>query len=505
MGRCNDQLTFTHLRFCAGDLMSKNVEIPELGLFGLIRFGWRQLTSMRTALILLMMMGLAAIPGSVIPQRTSNPIGVRDFFAKHPGTAPFYDRLSLFDVYGSPWFSAIYILLFISLIGCVLPRAVEHFHAMRALPPATPKNLSRLEHFTSFAGDGQALIAAEKWFKENRFRVRKEEGSISAEKGYLRETGNLLFHLSLIFILIGISFGSLFGLQGEAIVNTGERFVNVPTSYDSLTLGKLTKDSDLGQFTITVDKFVAKYDPKTNMPQDYAAYVTTTEGGASKKQVVKVNSPLTFGSTRVYLQANGYSPIVTVRDSQGVVAFQGPVTFLPQDGNLRSIGAIKVPDANPAVGFVASFLPTFERTKTAGGISIYPELLNPRLLFSVWSGDLGLDSGVPQSVYRIDTTKMKNLGLGSVGIGETFAYPGGTITLEGVTPWINLQIVDDRGKGLTLFGAILAILGLISSLYGRRRRIWIKVTGSRVEVAALAKNNAPGLEAEVARLVEGVK
>jgi cytochrome c biogenesis protein len=382
---------------------------------------------------------------------------------------------------------------------------VEHFHAMRALPPATPKNLSRLEHFTSFAGDGQALIAAEKWFKQNRFRVRKEEGSISAEKGYLRETGNLLFHLSLIFILIGISFGSLFGLQGEAIVNTGERFVNVPTSYDSLTLGKLTKDSDLGQFTITVDKFVAKYDPKTNMPQDYTAYVTTTESGVSKKQVVKVNSPLTFGSTRVYLQANGYSPVVTVRDSQGVVAFQGPVTFLPQDGNLRSIGAIKVPDANPAVGFVASFLPTFERTKTAGGISIYPELLNPRLLFSVWSGDLGLDSGVPQSVYRIDTTKMKNLGLGSVGVGETFAYPGGTITLEGVTPWINLQIVDDRGKGLTLFGAILAILGLISSLYGRRRRIWIKVTGSRVEVAALAKNNAPGLEAEVARLVEGVK
>jgi cytochrome c biogenesis protein len=474
--------------------MSNNIEIPELGFIGLARFAWRQLTSMRTALILLMMMGLAAIPGSIIPQRTSNPIAVRDFFEKHPGTAPFYDRLSLFDVYGSPWFSAIYILLFISLIGCVLPRAVEHFHAMRALPPLTPKNLSRMEHYKSLIGDDAALINARKWFKKNRYRVREEDGAISAEKGYLRETGNLLFHLSLIFILIGVSFGSLFGLQGEAIVNTGERFVNVPTSYDTLTLGKLTKDSDLGQFTITVDKFVAKYDPKTNMPQDYTAYVTTTEDGVSKKQVVKVNSPLTFGSTRVYLQANGYSPIVTVRDSKGVVAFQGPVTFLPQDGNLRSIGA-----------FVSSFLPTFERTKTMGGISIYPELLNPRLLFSVWSGDLGLDSGVPQSVYRINTEKMKNLGLGSVGIGETFAYPGGTITLEGVTPWINLQIVDDRGKGFALFGAIFAILGLISSLYGRRRRIWVKVTGSQVEVAALAKNNAPGLADEVSRLVESVK
>ena len=485
--------------------MSNSVEIPELGLFGLIRFAWRQLTSMRTALILLMMLGVAAVPGSLIPQRTSNPIGVRDFFEKHPGTAPFYDKLSLFDVYGSPWFSAIYILLFISLIGCVLPRAVEHFHAMRAQPPATPKNLNRMEHHTLFSGDGSNLQLAQNWFKKNRFRIRIEGNSISAEKGYLRETGNLLFHLSLILILVGVSLGSLFGLQGEAIVNRGERFVNVPTSYDSLRLGKLTKDSDLSPFTITVDKFVAKYDPKTSMPQDYTAWVTTFENGVTKKQILKVNSPLTFGSTRVYLQANGYSPIVTVRDSLGNVSFQGPVTFLPQDGNLRSIGAIKVPDATPPVGFVSSFVPTYERTKDMGAISIYPELLKPRLLFSVWSGDLGLDSGIPQSVYRIDTSKMKNLGLGSVGLGETFAYNGGTITLESVEPWINLQFVDDRGKGFALIGGVFAVLGLLSSLYGRRRRIWVRVTGSQVEVAGLAKNNAPGLEAEIADLVESVK
>jgi cytochrome c biogenesis protein len=288
-------------------------------------------------------------------------------------------------------------------------------------------------------------------------------------------------------------------------VNTGERFVNVATSYDNLRLGKLTKESDLGQFTIKVDKFVAQYDPKTNMPQDYTAYVTTNVDGVTKKEVMKVNSPLTFGSTRVYLQANGYSPIVTVRDSRGNVAFQGPVTFLPQDGNLRSIGAIKVPDATPPVGFVSTFLPTYERTKGMGGISIYPELLNPRLLFSVWGGDLGLDSGIPQSVYRINTDEMTNLGLGSVGIGESFEYPGGTITLEGVTPWINLQIVDDRGKGFALLGAICAILGLLSSLYGRRRRIWIRVTESQVEVAGLAKNNAPGLEEEISRFVESVQ
>jgi cytochrome c biogenesis protein len=485
--------------------MSEKVEIPELGLIGLARFAWRQLTSMRTALILLMMLGLAAIPGSLIPQRTSNPIAVRDFLEQNPGLSIWYERFSLFDVYSSPWFSAIYILLFISLIGCVLPRTVEHFHAMRALPPLTPRNLNRMEFYNSFDGSDENLDRARAWFKKNRFRIREESGSISAEKGYLRETGNLLFHLSLIFILIGVSFGSLYGLRGEAIVNVGERFVNVPTSYDTLALGKLTKDSDLPQFTITVDKFVAQYNPKTSAPLDYTANVTTVLDGVAKKQVIKVNSPLTFGSTRVYLQANGYSPIVTVRDSQGNVAFQGPVTFLPQDGNLRSIGAIKVPDATPEVGFVASFLPTYSRTTNNGGVSVYPQLLDPRLLFSVWSGDLGLNSGIPQSVYRIDTSKMQNLGLGSLKIGETFAYSGGTITLEGVVPWINLQFVEDRGKGFALFGGIFAILGLLSSLYGRRRRIWVRITGSQVEVAGLAKNNAPGLEAEISRLVESVK
>jgi cytochrome c biogenesis protein len=485
--------------------MSEKIEIPELGLIGLLRFAWRQLTSMRTALILLLMLGVASIPGSLIPQRTSNPIAVRDFLEAHPERSIWYERFSLFDVYSSPWFSAIYILLFISLIGCVLPRTIEHFHAMRALPPLTPRNLNRMEFYTSFDGGEENLQAARTWLRKNHFRIREEEGSISAEKGYLRETGNLLFHLSLILILIGVSFGSLYGLRGEAIVNVGERFVNVPTSYDSLALGKLSKDSDLPQFTIRVDKFVAQYNPKTSAPLDYTANVTTVVDGKSTQQTLKVNSPLTFGSTRVYLQANGYSPIVTVRDSLGNVAFQGPVTFLPQDGNLRSIGAIKVPDATPEVGFVASFLPTYSRSADDGGISVYPQLLDPRLLFSVWSGDLGLNSGIPQSVYRIDTSEMKNLGLGSLKIGESFSYPGGTITLEGVVPWVNLQFVEDRGKGFALFGAIFAILGLLSSLYGRRRRIWVRITGTQVEVAGLAKNNAPGLEEEIARLVESVK
>ncbi len=485
--------------------MKEKIEVPELGPIALVRYGWRQLTSMRTALILLMLLGIAAIPGSLIPQRITNPIAVRDMYATDPNMARWYDRFYLFDVYGSPWFSAIYILLFISLAGCVLPRSLEHYKAMRAAPPATPRNLSRMEFHQEVAGNLQALEIASEWFKKNRFRVKREENSLSAEKGYFRETGNLLFHLSLILILVGVSFGALFGMRGEAIINVGERFINVPTTYDSLSLGRLSNEKSLASFEIKLDRFAAQYDPRTNQPRDYSAWVTVTENGKSSKKLLKVNKPLTFGSTRVYLQANGYSPVVTVRDSQDNVALQGPVPFLPQDGNLRSIGAIKVPDAIPQVGFVGNFLPTNQRTETQGSISIFPELLDPKLLFSIWKGDLGLDSGIPQSVYRLDTSNLQRIALGSVKPGETYTYAEGSITLETVVPWVNLQVVKDPGKNYALLGGIVAVLGLLSSLYGRRRRIWIRQTSTGVEVAGLAKNGVPGLEAEIADLIEAVK
>jgi cytochrome c biogenesis protein len=480
--------------------------VPEIGTVGLLRFAWRQLTSMRTALVLLMMLGVAAIPGSFIPQRTQNPMAVSDMFTNSPTKALWYERFSLFDVYASPWFSAIYILLFISLIGCVLPRAFEHYKASRALPPVTPKNLSRMEFHSEWKGSGDDLEIARQWFKKNRFRVRELDGSLSAEKGFTRETGNLFFHLALVLILIGVSLGSLFGMRGDAIVNVGERFINTPTTYDSLSFGKLFNEKTLPPFSIEVDKFLGKYDPVTNAPLDYTMWVTVKSGpdATPEKKIVKVNSPLTFGSTRVYLQANGFSPIVTVRDAAGNVGYQGPVPFLPQDSNLSSTGAIKVPDVTPQLGFVGSFFPTIGRANEGGGISVFPEALDPRLFLAAWMGDLGLDNGRPQSVYRINTDVMKKIGLKSLSPGETYSFEEGSITFETYVPWVNLQVVRDPGKSYALVGGIVAILGLLASLFTRRRRIWVSVDKKKVEVAGLAKNATPGLELEIAQLAKAL-
>jgi len=505
--------------------MSYEIKTPELGTIGLLRWLWRQLTSMRTALILLLLLGVASIPGSIIPQRNQDPTQVQQYFADSPTLAKVFDKLSLFNLYSSTWFSAIYLLLFISLIGCVLPRTWEHFKNISALPPQTPKNLIRLEEFRSFESQKNAdeiLDIARSHFSKRRYRIRDCESSVAVEKGFIRESGNLLFHLSLIGILIGVSAGVLGGMRGSAIVNEGESFTNVATSYDTLSAGRFFKLSDFPPVTLKVVKFTAVYDPRTNAPLDYSLIVDVTESGKSnsRRLEVKVNKPLTFGSTRVYLQANGFSPKVTVRDNTGKIVLSGAIPFLPQDGNLSSIGAIKVPDLTPTqLGIVGSFLPTADRDKIRGGFSSYPEALNPRLLMAAWLGDLGLDTGVPQSVYRINTKNMERVGLKSLAPGEVWTIPGnsstadvsGTITFDGVTKWVNLQIVRDPGKPFALLGAVFALLGLLISLFARRRRIWIRTvlgenassSGVIVEIAGLSRS--PGLDQEIDDLVKVLK
>ena len=479
-----------------------NYSPPDIGVVGALRWAWRQLTSMRIALILLLLLGVAAIPGSLFPQRSQNPQKVDSYFTSDPTLAKLMDRLHLFNVYASPWFSAIYLLLFISLIGCVLPRTFHHLWAIGKKPPLTPRNLERMEGYRTVTTDPQqALELSRKWLQRHHFRVRVEGNSISAEKGYSRETGNLLFHLSLILILVGVALGSLFGMKGEAILNVGDRFINTPTSYDNITYGKFQGQGSLIPFSLKVSNFVATYDPITGQPSNYllSTEISDPAGQPPKRVAIAVNKPWTSGNTKVYLQANGYSPQVTVRDKSGRITFHGAVIFLPQDANLSSLGAIKIPDMSPQIGFIASFIPTAGRSAKRGIFSTYPEVLDPRLVLSAWQGDLGLDTGNPQSVYSLNTSKMAKIGLKVLTLGSSYNFGVGSITFDGWKAWVNLQIVDDPGKLYALYGAIFAILGLLISLFTRQRRIWVKV-GNDVEIAGLAKNGIPGLEEDLQAL-----
>ena len=505
--------------------------MPSLGPAGMLRWAWTQLTSMRTALFLLLLLAVAAVPGSLFPQRPANPAVVTQYIKDHPDYGKLLDSLQLYDVYSSAWFSAIYILLFISLIGCVVPRAIVHYKAMRSQPPRTPARLSRLPEYGTLVIPADAGIPASRAIDDAaallkkrgyRVEVRDRDGarpSVGAERGFFREVGNLVFHTALIGVLVSVAAGGLFGYSGQRILVEGDTFVNTLVGSDQFTPGPNFQSSQLQPYSIQLDKFQITFDReskgKFGQPIDFKADVTTKEnpGAPAKQEVLKVNDPLSLGGTSIYLTGNGYAPVVTVRDGAGNVAMQGPVVAKLQGDNYYSSVVIKVPDAKPEqLAFAGFFLPTAFVTPEGVSFSGDPELYNPQLTLNSYYGDLGLNDGSPQNVFELDVKKLTPLNarnLPTKGIvltpGTTHTLPDGkgTISFDGVKRYVGVDIHHNPGQGYALFFALLAVAGLVTSLYVNRRRVWVR-TGTHedgrtmVEYGLLARGEDHRLAGEAA-------
>ena len=500
-------------------------DLPRLGWLGTLRFVWTQLTSMRTALVLLFALAVAAIPGSLIPQRRISPIRVDDFITAHPTLGPLYDKVGLFAVYSSPWFSAVYLLLFVSLIGCIVPRVQVYARALRAQPPKTPRNLRRLPAYASaeIPADGPlqastVLDRAAAELRRQHYRVRVEDGpggSVAAERGYLREAGNLVFHVSLLFLLLGVAVGALWGYRGSSVVIVGQGFSNTVTQYDDLTAGAWFKATSLEPFNVLVKDFDVKFETgpvQTGAARLFRADLDVTEapGDPAKPVVLEVNHPLHIDGSTVHLIGHGYAPVVTIKDGQGNVAFSGPVVFLPQDGNFTSAGVVKVPDARPQrLALQGFFLPSTVSGNNGAPVSAFPDALNPGLFVNVWSGPPTKETGKPENIYSLDTTGLTQvkgddgaplrLGL-QPGQGVTLPDGLGSVQLDGWSRWVKLQVGDSPGAPVALGAIGFAVLGLCLSLFVRPRRVWVRLAertdgeqGSTVvEVGGLDRADARG-------------
>src|SRR5207237_983538 len=162
-------------------------------------------------------------------QRNLNEDKVRQYYLAHRALAPWLDRIGAFDVFASVWFSAIYLLLFTSLVGCLVPRLRGQVVALVRVPPEAPSRLDRLPVH-----------------RANRVVVPGEDQS----------------------------------------------FCNTLQQYDDYGLGARVAPGDLEPFCLTLDDFQARY-LDTGEPADFRAAVTYTVGDrAPEPAVVKVNDPL---------------------------------------------------------------------------------------------------------------------------------------------------------------------------------------------------------------------
>jgi cytochrome c biogenesis protein len=495
---------------------------PGAGAFGTgdwLKWAWRQLTSMRIALVLLFLLALGSVPGSILPQVGNNAAGVQQYFTSHPALAPLLSRLGLFNVFGAPWFAAIYLLLFASLVGCVVPRTFRLAGSTRTLPPRAPRNLSRLpasaEYGTALS-PAQAAEVAARVLSGHGFRLRRPEPTVagpagsgdwvSAEKGYLREIGNLLFHLALLGVLVAIALGGLFGYKADRLLVQGTSFADTQTDLDEFYPGRLVTAADLPPFSITLNTFDASYissGAQRGQPNSFDARIsyTASPGGPVRTDRLEVNQPLSVDGAKVYLIGHGYAPEFKVTDARGQVVFDGAQPFISgTTGNFLSQGVLKVSGAEPEqLGFSGVFVPT--AVDVDGTLeSVFPAADNPVVSLIAYAGNLGMNSGPAQSVYAMDTAGMKQLTAAPqlLRIGQTLKLPDnqGAITFTGYQPWVSLTITHDPGQLPALICGIAALGGLLLSFVIRRRRVFVRAStgpqGTVVHVGGLARTDASG-------------
>ena len=519
-----------------------NVKLPKnrrnravFRLLALIRNTWRTLTSMGTALVLLFLLALAAIPGALLPQRNLNASKVEQYIAEHPTIGPWLDRLQAFGVFSSFWFTSIYALLFISLVGCLTPRLFEHARSLRATPVAAPRNLSRLpkHHEATASGDADTVAAAMSTHLRGWRRVTRKDGDvveISAEKGYLREFGNIVFHFSLLGLLIAVAAGKLFGYEGNVIViaDGGPGFCSAsPAAFDSFRAGNTVDGTSLNPICMRVNDFQAHYLP-TGQATSFAADIDYQAGADLNTDTwrpyrLKVNEPLRIGGDRVYLQGHGYAPAFSVTFPDGQTRTQ-TLQWRPENQiTLLSSGAMRFdppggtyPDAGERRKNQVAIQGLFAPTELLEGTllsSNFPALNNPAVAVDIYKGDTGLDTGAPQSLFALDP---KLIGQGrltkkarvNLRAGEQTRLDDGTIVrFDGAVPFINLQVSHDPAQVWVLVFALTMMGGLLVSLVVRRRRVWVRLTPAgpgtvNVELGGLARTDNSGWGDEFERLTQ---
>jgi cytochrome c biogenesis protein len=505
---------------------------------------WRALTSMGTALVLLFLLALGAIPGALLPQRSLNAGKVDEYLATHRAIGPWLNRLQAFDVFSSFWFTAVYVLLFVSLVGCLTPRMIEHARSIRATPVAAPRNLARLPKHAGaeLVGDPAELnalanrIAGRLRGWRTAIRYEGEVVEISAEKGYLREFGNIVFHFSLLGLLVAVAVGKLFGYEGNVIViaDGGPGFCSAsPAAFDSFRAGNTVDGTSLHPICVRVNDFAAHYLPSGQATSfaadiDYQDYPATHDMGANswRHYALEVNHPLRVGGDRVYLQGHGYAPTFTVTFPDGQ-ARTSTVQWRPDNPQtLLSSGVVRI---DPPAGSypnaaerrsheiaIQGLLAPTEQLDGALLSSRFPALNAPAVAVDIYRGDTGLDTGRPQSLFTLDPrlieqgrlTKEKrvNLRAGQEVRLEAGPAAGTVVRFDGAVPFVNLQVSHDPGQTWVLVFAVTMMGGLLVSLLVRRRRVWVRLSPAagtvNVELGGLARTDNSGWGDEFERLTE---
>lgn len=475
---------------------------------------------MRTALILLLVLALAAVAGSLVPQVGLADARIAQMARDHPFRAELFRRLGLFDVYGSWWFTLVYTLLLVSLAACLFPRTRALLRNVAARP-ALVRELDGFRHYARAAAPDApdaALARARRLLRRRRFRVRGPDAggaTLAAEKGVLREAGSLAFHWSFLLLLVGVVYGRGTGFVGTAVIPEGETWAEVHAGYDgNVREGRFFREDHSG-LVVSVRDFEVDY-RADGSPREFVtrADLARPDGEPLDPVEIRVNHPAEALGVKLYQAGYGWAPVVRAT-ARGVPVADAPVVFVQSpavDGadprTLPWRGVLRLPSLRPQVALEFLLFPdarALEESAATGQPRPMLVARDPFIAYTAYRGDL--PDTARQTLTTLDTTGMERFASGVLPLGETATVEDAVeLSFPELREYTVLQVSRDRGLGIVLAAAILILAGLLPALYDSRRKVWVRArpaeSGSVLEVGGFALQRRDQFEEEFARLVE---
>lgn len=443
---------------------------------------WDLLTSMKFALLLILVFAGLAMVGALVMQM---PAGVADdpqaraswlaeVRPRYGGWTGIFDALGVFTIFSSTWVKLVGALLAASTVACTLQRIPGTWRTMTRprveVGPSFFEHAPQHEAMTFHRPAAEVLAIAEGILRRRRYRiVTVDDGTVHlyADRNRWQPWAGLVGHFSIVVILAGAMVGSMWGFRDSQFMLAEGTTAAVPTRTD---------------LAITLNSFKDAYDPRTGAPIDYVSDVTLTRAGQPVSQhLVRVNDPLRFEDMAFYQAYFGPAAVVTVKDAAGKVLFSGgvPLAWTSNNGG-NKVGTFSLADQQLAVWVVATTGPNDPSVKPGQvGIELYKSSTGDPIV------QKAIDQGAPTTIE-----------------GLTYSF-------DREAKFTGLNIAKDPGAPLVWLGCLMLVLGFVIRLMVPHRRMWGRLVarpdgGSTLSIAAVGRRDSD-VDAEFTSLVTDIR
>jgi cytochrome c biogenesis protein len=422
-------------------------------------------------------MTIRQLPGFAFRSAGDYAAAMADIHARYDpvfgaGIVAAMERLQVFHMFSSTWFTLGLIVLVISIIICTLSRTPKLWRQSADIRVIQPEPFYDAELPDRAAMRGLDADAVRSALRRQHFVVREAEQDgvryLYGDRHRWTKLATLISHLGLILFLVAAVVTWQFGDEQGLVVAEG----------DSLTVQPIGTP---GLLVVKNYRFEAPGFLETGQASDFTTDLGVFQDGREvARKTIRVNDPLAVGGYTFHQNGFGPAPDLLVSDLSGKPLWDGPVPLTDQAAG-SPYGTLAVPGRDIGLELL------LRRQADGTGVVL---VLPYRVVGTASDGSPQIEALSASAV--------------AVAAGEARVAPDldFSVGLKGFSDYTLIIAKKDPGQGIVWTAFASLIVGLAITFYLPRRRMWARLTPTG-ELGLVARSDRyVDLEREFGRLLD---